>query len=267
MQGILDPDNHEPFPTADILGVRVSALTEVDLHCIISGAIDNDEKVLLPNVNAHALNLAFENEWLRDFFNQSTAVFPDGSGALFAGRLQGYPFRERVTYADWLWQLAGFCAANGYSLFLLGGRDSVAELAAKALAAKYPRLVVAGTRAGYFDKRPEGDENKAVIAEINGVSPDILIVGFGMPLQERWLMENWDKLKVHVGLTGGAAFDYISGRLRRPPRFLVDHGLEWLGRLIIEPGRLWRRYLIGIPVFVIRVTRQAIGRLPLRIRH
>lgn len=262
-----DPEDRESIPAADILGVHVSALTEANLHRIIAEAIDNGKKVLLPNVNAHALNLAFENPWLKEFFNQSTAVFPDGSGALFAGRMQGYPFRERVTYADWLWRLAGFCAERGYSLFLLGGRETVAQLAAKALIAKHPRLIVAGTHAGYFDKSPQGAENEAVIAEINQVMPDILIVGFGMPLQEQWLMENWGVLKVHVGLTGGAAFDYISGQLRRPPRFLADHGLEWLGRLMIEPGRLWRRYLLGIPLFILRVARQAFGRLSNKVRR
>ncbi len=101
-----------------------------------------------------------------------------------------------------------------------------------------------------------------MLAEINRLEPDILVVGFGMPLQELWLKENWDRLQVHVGLTGGAVFDYISGRLRRPPQFLVDHGLEWLGRLLIDPRRLWRRYLLGIPLFTWRVIRQRLRRQP-----
>jgi N-acetylglucosaminyldiphosphoundecaprenol N-acetyl-beta-D-mannosaminyltransferase len=88
----------------------------------------------------------------------------------------------------------------------------------------------------------------------------MLLLGFGMPLQERWLMQNWDCLDVRVALTGGAAFDYISGDLRRGPRFLTDNGFEWLARLFIEPKRLWRRYVIGNPLFLLRVLKQRLTR-------
>ncbi len=245
---------------ADIFGVQISALTVADLHQIIAAAVETNTRALLPNVNAHALNLAYETPWLRDFFNQSTAVFPDGSGALFAARVQGGRFQERVTYADWMWDLARFCAERGFSLYFLGGRDGVAAEAADTLRGRFPDLRVAGTHEGYFDKSSQSPENAAVLAEINRLQPDVLIVGFGMPLQERWLKDNWGRLDVRVGLTGGAVFDYMSGRLRRPPRFLADHGLEWFGRLLIEPGRLWRRYLLGIPQFTWRVVLQ-------RLRH
>ncbi|MGA9190364.1 MAG: WecB/TagA/CpsF family glycosyltransferase, partial [Anaerolineales bacterium] len=247
-------------PQVDVFGVQISALTVADLHQIIAAAVDTNTRALLPNVNAHALNLAYETPWLRDFFNQSTAVFPDGSGALFAARVQGGHFEERVTYADWMWDLARFCAERGFSLYFRGGREGVAEEAANTLRARFTDLHVAGTHEGYFDKSSQSPENTAVMAEINRLQPDILIVGFGMPRQERWLMENWDRLEVHVGLTGGAVFDYISGRLRRPPRVLSEHGLEWLGRLLIEPHRLWRRYLLGLPQFGWRVIRHRLWR-------
>ncbi len=251
---------------ADILGVRVHALTVADLHAIIEYAVTTGNKVLLPNVNAHALNLAYEHAWLRDFLNHSTAVFPDGTGALFAARLLGTNLGKRITYADWMWQLGAVSAERGFSLYFLGGRDGVAHRAAEALANRCESLRIVGAHHGYFDKSPGSAENEAVVSEINRLAPDILVVGFGMPLQERWLSQNWDRLDARVGLTGGAVFDYLSGRLRRPPRFLVDHGLEWLGRLLIEPRRLWRRYLLGIPQFCLRVIRQSAtqGRGPRR---
>lgn len=253
----LEPPDDHAAATANILGVNVSAMTVGDLHGLIRDAILDNKKALLLNVNAHALNLAYENPWLRDFFNQSEAVFPDGTGALVAARLQGVPFRARVTYADWMWDLAGLCVDNEFSLYLLGSRPGVADQASQALIEANPGLRILGTHHGYFDHSPDSQANLEVVAEINRLQPDILIVALGMPLQERWLMENWDRLRVHVGLTGGGVFDYVSGRLRRPPRFLADHGLEWLGRLAIEPGRLWRRYLLGIPLFMFRVIRQA----------
>jgi len=122
-------------------------------------------------------------------------------------------------------------------------------------------LRIVGTYHGYFDKTPGSPGNEAVIQAINAVKPNILIVGFGMPLQERWLMENWDRVEASVALTGGAVFDYVSGDLRRPPCWMTSHGLEWLGRLLIEPRRLWQRYLIGNPLFLWRVLKQRLGLL------
>jgi N-acetylglucosaminyldiphosphoundecaprenol N-acetyl-beta-D-mannosaminyltransferase len=132
----------------------------------------------------------------------------------------------------------------------------VADKAAANLKARYPDLRIVGTHHGYFDKTQGCAENEAVIEQINTVKPNILIVGFGMPLQERWLMENWDRIDANVALTGGAVFDYVSGELRRAPRWMTENGLEWLGRLIIEPRRLWKRYLIGNPIFLWRVLKQ-----------
>jgi N-acetylglucosaminyldiphosphoundecaprenol N-acetyl-beta-D-mannosaminyltransferase len=244
------------LPQAEMLGVNVRAATGSDLLHLIGLTIQGDERALLLNVNAHALNLAYEMPWLKDFFNRARLVFPDGSGALLAGRLMGRPFRQRVTYADWFIRLAEYCATNGFSLFFLGGRPGVAEEAKAVLQKPYPGLQIAGTYHGYFEKQTGNAENEAVLREIQGAAPDILVVGFGMPLQERWLLENWEILPCHIGLTGGAVFDYISGELRRPPPLLRDHGLEWLGRLIIEPRRLWRRYLLGVPKFMWRLCRQ-----------
>ena len=135
--------------------------------------------------------------------------------------------------------------------------------AAVRLTERFPNLRILGTHHGFFDKTPGSLENEDVIQRINAVKPDILVTGFGMPLQERWLMDNWDRIEANVALTGGAVFDYISEELRRAPRWMTDHSLEWLGRLIIEPRRLWRRYLIGNPLFLWRVLKQRLGFLRL----
>jgi N-acetylglucosaminyldiphosphoundecaprenol N-acetyl-beta-D-mannosaminyltransferase len=249
-------------PVATILGVHVGAWSAEALQAAILKAVKQRDRALILNVNAHALNLAYEQPWLRNFFNRAEIVFPDGYGVVLAARLLGAPFRFRITYADWFWQLAAFCQRNGLSLYFLGGRKGVAEQAREALQATYPGLRVVGCHHGYFDKVAESDETRQVVAEINRLDPDLLVVGFGMALQERWLADNWKALRVSVGLTGGAVFDYVSGRLPRPPRMLTEHGLEWLGRMLIEPGRLWRRYLIGNPLFLYRILRQRIGDWP-----
>jgi N-acetylglucosaminyldiphosphoundecaprenol N-acetyl-beta-D-mannosaminyltransferase len=236
--------------------VGVDPLTVEELHAEIEHLVRGGERGLVLNVNAHCLNLCYEDPKLRNFMNGARVVFCDGAGVMLAARILGRRIPERITYADWIWQLAGFAAARGFSLYLLGARPGVAREAARRLKERYPNLEIAGVHHGYFD---HGAGSAAVVEEINAAAPDILLVGLGMPLQERWLMENWQRLDVRVALTGGAVFDYASGRLRRGPRFLRDNGFEWLARLLAEPRRLWRRYLVGNPLFLLRVLRQRLG--------
>ena len=240
----------------EVLGVGVDPLTVEELHAEIGRLVRGKKHGLVLNANAHCLNLCYEDPGLRDFLNGAEVVFCDGAGVMLAARILGRRIPERITYADWAWQLAAFAAAEGLSLYFLGARPGVAQEAARRLKQSYPSLRIVGVRHGYFD---HSAENEAVVREINATAPNILLVGLGMPLQERWLMENRHKLDVGVALTGGAVFDYVSGRARRGPRLLVRGGFEWLARLLFEPRRLWRRYLIGNPHFLLRVLRQRLG--------
>ncbi len=246
-------------PTVRILGVRIHALTVPDLHQLFAATIDSHERALVLHVNAHGMNLAHDRPWLVDVLNQADLVFCDGAGVVLGARLLGQHIPQRITYADWMWQLASFAAEHGYSLFFLGARPGVAQAAADRLLASYPGLKICGVQHGYFERARDHAENRAVIERINQARPDILVVGMGMPLQEQWLCENWDCLEANIGLTGGAVFDYLSGELQRAPRWMTDNGLEWLGRLLIEPRRLWRRYLVGNPLFLARVLRARLG--------
>ncbi|MBA2512052.1 MAG: WecB/TagA/CpsF family glycosyltransferase [Rubrobacter sp.] len=246
----------------EVLGVGVDAVTVDGLHAEIRRLVRRRGGVVL-NVNVHCLNLCYEDPALRRFFGRADLVFCDGAGVRVAARVLGRRLPERITYADWLPRLATFAEVEGLSLFFLGARPGVAAEAAKRLRAIHPDLKIVGVRHGFFDPATNGPENGVVVAEINAARPDVLLLGLGMPLQERWLMENRHKLDVGVVLTGGAVFDYAAGELRRGPRLLTDNGLEWLARLLIEPRRLWRRYLFGNPMFLARVLLQ---RLDLRAR-
>jgi N-acetylglucosaminyldiphosphoundecaprenol N-acetyl-beta-D-mannosaminyltransferase len=239
-----------------VLGVSVDPVTPHELNAAIGRFVDAHAHVLVLNVNAHCLNLAQKYPWFRDMLNESELVFCDGAGVQFAARILGGEVPQKITYADWLWQLAETAEARGYSLFFLGARPGVAQGAADNLRVRYPHLQIAGTHHGYFEKRLGSAENEAVIATINASKPNILLVGFGMPLQERWLLENWDSIEADVALTGGGVFDYVSGQRRRPPKWMTEHGFEWLGRLILEPRRLWRRYIVGLPVFSFHVLKE-----------
>lgn len=246
-------------PVGPILGVSIHPVTVAQLHAALAAVIDGGQRARVLNVNVHALNLASDLPWLRAFLNEGELVFCDGAGVRLGARLLGYRIPARITYAEWLWQLAAFGAERGDRFFFLGARPGVAETAVARLQARYPRLQVVGTHHGYFDKTAGHPENEAVVAQINAARPHILVVSFGMPLQEQWLQANWARLQVNIGLTGGAALDYASGELRRGPRWMTDNGLEWLARLIIEPQRLWRRYLVGNPRFLWRVFQQRFG--------
>ncbi|MBA2692062.1 MAG: WecB/TagA/CpsF family glycosyltransferase [Rubrobacter sp.] len=242
----------------NILGVGVDALTAVELHERIRRFIHEGGHALVFNANVHCLNLAYRDRSLRRVLDEADVVFCDGAGVMLAARMLGGRMPERITYADWIYRLSDLAESEGFSMYFLGGKPGVAGKAAEELRSSRPALDISGTHHGHFEK--SGPESEAVIEEINAASPDLLLVGMGMPVQEKWLMENRDRLGFRVALSGGAVFDYASGELRRGPRLLTDNGLEWLARLAIEPGRLWRRYLIGNPLFMARVIRQAARR-------
>jgi len=249
---------------SQILGVTIDSIVISNLHNKIDEFIIGNQKSIVSNVNIQALNLAFNNKWFRNFLNQSEIVFCDGFGVKVAAKILGFDIPERITYADWTWSLAKLCEENLFSLFFLGGKEQIAGLAAQKLKQRFPALPISGTHHGYFNKTFNHPENEAVIKAINEAKADILLIGFGMPLQEKWIMENFDRLDVKVFMPVGAAFDYVSGSVRRAPRWMTDHGLEWLGRLIIEPRRLWKRYIMGIPLFFWRVLLQRLGLLKIK---
>lgn len=150
------------------------------------------------------------------------------------------------------------------SPFFLGARPGVANKAAARLRESYPDLNIAGVQHGYFDHAPGSPENEAVVQEINAANPDVLIVGFGMPLQERWIKDNWERLSAKVVIPLGAMLDYLSGDflsgdIRRGPPIMRNNGFEWLARLLVDPRRLWRRYIFGNPLFLLRVLRQRLS--------
>src|SRR5262245_26856201 len=237
----------------NILHTAVDTCSKEELHQQLSLFVTTHAHALVLHVNVHGLNLAYRRSWLRAVFNQAEVVCCDGAGVILGAHILGYHIPQRITYADWMWQLAEFAALNGFTFFFLGGRPNVADQAAARLKERFHEIRVVGTHHGYFDKQHGSAENEMVLRAINAVRPNMLVVGFGMPAQERWLMENWDRIDANVALTSGAAFDYISGNLRRGPSWMTGYGFEWLARLLIEPRRLWRRYVFGNPLFLIRV--------------
>jgi N-acetylglucosaminyldiphosphoundecaprenol N-acetyl-beta-D-mannosaminyltransferase len=251
----------DTLPTVNVLGVEISKLGLNEFLVRVGEIAASGEKAVVQYANIHTLNMACQDKWLREFYNTCEIVFCDGFGVKLAASFLGSPIPERFTSPDWMPLLAEQCERAGRSLFFLGGKGGVGEMAAQVLQRKSPRLRVSGIHHGYFDKRKEDGENSEIIQLINQAHPDVLFVGFGTPMQERWVAENLHELRVGIIVVVGAMFDYLSGSVPRGPRWMTDHGLEWLSRLAIEPRRLWKRYLIGIPVFFVRVLKQRLGLL------
>lgn len=207
--------------------------------------------------NVHGINLAQSDRYLQAAYRKADLVFCDGQGVRLGARLLGCDIPERYTPPDWIDLLAGRCADQDYRIFLLGTETSYVEQAAERLRERFPGLHV-GAHHGFFDHN--GDENAAVCERINAFAPDIVLVGMGMPRQEYWIAANAALLDAPVVVAVGALFDYMSQRVQRGPRWLTDNGFEWATRLWYEPRRLWRRYLLGNPLFLWLVICERIRR-------
>lgn len=240
----------------NVLGVAIDALRLEQVLERICQVIDVRQRLLIMHTNITGLNIAYEQAWYREALNAADLVFCDGMGVKLGARLLGQDIPQRFTLADWMWPFAELAAKRGDTLFLLGNPLGVAERAAARLRQRFPTLRVGGTQHGFFDKTPGSQENEAVIQRLNACQPDIVMVGLGMPLQEKWLHENWPRLDVKVAITCGALFEYLAGDLRRGPQWMTDHYLEWLARLLISPRRYTRRYLRDNPLFLYRVLKQ-----------
>jgi N-acetylglucosaminyldiphosphoundecaprenol N-acetyl-beta-D-mannosaminyltransferase len=254
---------NKKFACTDILGIRVDIVALLELINYALDTIQSEQTAIISYININAVNLAYSNTAFRRFLNDSSIVFCDGFGVKWAIELTKKVIINRFTPPDWFEQFADECANGGYSIYFLGSNQKAVNEAASNLKKKIPNLNICGTHHGFFDKNRNGRENQLVIKEINSLSPDVLVIGFGMPMQEIWISENINDLQTHVVIPVGAFFDYLSGETKRAPRWMTNHGLEWLGRLIVEPNRLWKRYLVGNPLFIWRIIKHHLFRIPL----
>ncbi|WP_309728813.1 WecB/TagA/CpsF family glycosyltransferase [Chamaesiphon sp. OTE_75_metabat_556] len=247
----------QKFSEVKVLNTRFHKLTVQDLINYIVEAGKLDKKTIVAHVNVRGINFAYQLPWYCNFINNADLVFCDGIGVILGAKILGYEIgsMHRMTCPDYIENLALACEQHNCSLFLLAGSPGITDKAIKKLQAIAPNLSIEGHH-GYFDKNGSG--NDSVIEKINRFKPDILYIGFGMPLQERWILDNLDKIEARVFLPLGACLDFYTDSVYRGPQWLTDNGFEWLTRLITEPTRLWERYVVGNPLFLYRVFKQRI---------
>ncbi|MDD3653301.1 MAG: WecB/TagA/CpsF family glycosyltransferase [Desulfotomaculaceae bacterium] len=235
------------------LGITVHALTMDDLFCLIEEAITRNEQYIIAHHNLHSLYTYHHDPKMRDFYACSKFIYIDGMPIVFLGRFLGHPLqrKNRFTSVDWVRPLMQQAARQGWRVFFLGSKPGVAARAAEILKNEIHGLQLE-TLHGYFNASPGNEENHQVLQRIEVYQPKILMVGMGMPRQECWILDNLPELHANVVIAVGATMDYVSGAVPTPPRWMGQLGLEWLSRLVSEPERLWRRYLLE-PCFVLKL--------------
>lgn len=234
-----------------VLGVKVGVFSSQVALERVKGFLAKGGSHRLFFVNAHTLNLAYEDPEYRDVLNSAELVLNDGIGVEIAARLFGVSFPENLVGTDFIPKLCALARDLNLSLYLLGSRPGVAEMAATRLQASFPGLEVVGTHHGYFSKEEEDE----VVRAIQEASPDVLLVGFGNPFQEKWIALHQRLLRIPLSVGVGAFIDFMAGRVRRAPWWARRARMEWVFRLVVEPRRLWRRYILGNPKFLWRVLR------------
>ncbi len=233
----------------NVLGVGISVLNLASAVTWVAGALAGRRKHYICVTGVHGVMEAQENDQFRSILNQAGLCTPDGMPMVWAGRLRGHAEMGRVYGPDLMLAVCEWGETENIRHFFLGGAPGVAEDLAFNLKKKYPKLVVAGTYTPPF--RPlTNEEQKALADLVASCRPDIIWVGLSTPKQERFMVENLDRLETTLMVGVGAAFDFHSGRVRQAPRWIQRSGLEWLFRFIQEPRRLAGRYIRNNPRFV-----------------
>lgn len=234
----------QPLPSFRLLGVRVHAVQIPDAVAQMERWIEERDGCHYVAVTGmHGVTEAQHDPAFKTVLNEAGMVVSDGMPLVWAGRRNGFEMARRVYGPELMLTFCRQTAEKGYKHYFYGGASDVPEDLARHLSRQYPGIRIAGCYSPPF--RPlTAEEDRKIVKDINASGADILWVGLSTPKQEKWMYEHRDKLNVPVLMGVGAAFDLNTGRLRQAPRWMREHGLEWFFRLMMEPRRLWRRYLV-----------------------
>lgn len=180
----------------------------------------------------------------RAAYENARLVLCDGMPIVWVSKLLARPLRQKLSGSDLIYWLSGHAAERGYSVYFFGARDGIAAETADRLKQRFPALKVAGTQSPVFGFHSDPDTNAEATKLIRDSKADIVFIALGSPKQEIWMNENVDACGAPVMIGVGAAFDFVSGRVKRAPEWMQRTGMEWIWRLCLEPRRLWRRYLV-----------------------
>ena len=241
------------FNKISILDVDIANVTKYEVLDHISASIKSSQKNMMFFVNANNLKLAYYDLQYRSILKEAIYIYGDGIGIYLAGKISHQPISDNVNGTDLFPFICELCEREKYTVYFLGSAPGIVEKMVQNIKLKYPMLLIAGAHHGYFD---DGSNSNDVIKEINRTETKILFVGLGTPRQEKWIYKNYQALNFNVAIGVGGLFDFYSGSKLRAPLLLRKLHLEWLFRLLYEPRRLWKRYIIGIPLFIFLILRR-----------
>jgi N-acetylglucosaminyldiphosphoundecaprenol N-acetyl-beta-D-mannosaminyltransferase len=214
--------------------------------------------VFTPNVD-HVV-LVEHNEAFRRAYEVADLTLADGMPIVWASRLLGSPLPEKISGSDLALPLMERAEREGWRVFLLGGAPGVGSKAAERLVARFPRIAIVGTEAPRIDMSAPAASRVGVTARVRQSKADLVLVALGAPKQELWIAEAAPALRPAVLIGVGASIDFIAGTAKRAPAWMSAQGLEWLYRFAQEPQRLWKRYLLRDPEFLLIVLRELRGK-------
>ncbi len=245
-----------PVKRVDVLGVPVDVVSEADVLAFVDDRVMRSDPAQIVTVNAEFVMIARRLPDFAVVLCQADMSTPDGAGVVWAMRRAGAKQVGRVGGSDLIWSISQQAARRKQRVFLLGAAEGVAKVAGDVLTGHYPGLDIVGTHSG----TPSAADERYIVDLIRCSGADILFVAFGAPAQDIWIARNLPSTGVAVAIGVGGSFDYVAGRTRRAPRWMRDHGLDWLWRLILQPWR-WRR-MLALPAFAWAVLREDRPGLP-----
>lgn len=242
-------------PVVEILGMPFARLGPGEALECIEGLYERDRPAVVVHANAHTVNLAVSDPAYRDVLRRADLVLNDGKGVMVAALMRRTPFPADLNGNFFTPLLLQRAAQRGWPTFFFGARPGVARSVADRLSERLQGLRIVGARDGYVAPGAEAD----VLEEVRSSGAGLLLVGLGNPRQETWLARNLAATGARLGVGVGAFFDFQAGEVPRAPGWMNRVGLEWLHRLAVEPRRMWRRYLIGNPLFLARAARESLA--------
>ncbi len=228
----------------------MARLTPVEALAEIERLYRRDEPAFVAHANAHTINTAHDDPEYLGVLRRADLVLNDGKGVMLAARILRSRFPADLNGNLMTPLVLKHAADHGWRVFFLGAGPGVAERAANLLDRKLPGLTVAGIHDGFFDT------DEQVIDAIRSSGAEVVLVGMGNPRQEQWIDRSLDRTAARLAIGVGAFFDFVTGEVPRAPAWMNRLGLEWVYRLLQEPKRMWRRYILGNPKFVWRVVKQ-----------
>lgn len=244
----------------DILGYRVNGKSIHEIvRSVMDGLTRSAATEYLCCANPHSIVVAEKDTAFKDALQNAAILLPDGQGIVVAAAILGRPTCRKVAGYDFFYQLsAALDDAGGCKYFFLGATQQVLKKIEKKVKEEFPRIEICGLWSPPFAENFSEADNAAIISAVNEAAPDVLWLGLTAPKQEKWIYTYRDRLKVPFAAGIGAVFDFYAGNKQRSGQFWIDRGLEWLPRLLREPGRLWKRNLVSAPIFLMMVLRSKI---------